>query len=208
MARTITFLIVILLTVGSTLTAQIEKGNWFVNGLNILSFQAGSLKSTDESNNEFDSKSNFTSFAIGPFSSLPSMTNAASLNYGISDQLSGGILLNLILESEKNGERNSTSGFIVGPAIRYYFFSQKKFIPFAEGRMGIGSTRYEFGSSTERKTNVFGWHLGAGATYFFTPGIGLDFTLGYENTEDKGKDTDSKLTYQFVQFGIGALFVF
>ncbi len=212
MKSTITFLMVILITAGSTLTAQIEKGSCFVTG-NILSFRAGSLESADEAHSEYDSKTNFTSFAIGPFSSYPSLSNAPSLNYGITDHLSGGILLNLIRETRKNGAKSTSSGFLVGPSLRYYLLSQKKFIPFAEGRMGIGSSRYEYGSSAERKTKVFGWHLGAGATYFFTPGVGLDLTFGYENIEDKEKDsvypmTDSKITYRFVQFGMGVLLIF
>ena len=202
----------VLMMSGLTLSAQVEKGSWFVNGLNIMSYQVGSVRSAFP--NEPDSKSTFSSFsigpysAIGPFAPIPSLAVAPSLNYGFTNQLTGGIFLDVTLWSEKDSTKYKSSGIMFGPIVRYYLVDHKKFLPFVEGRLGIGTTSSKFGTTTSDKSNLLGWHLGAGATYFFTPRIGADFTLGYENIVDKVKNSDQKTTYGFVQFGTGILVVF
>lgn len=212
MKRKIAFLMLILLIAGLTVCGQVEKGSWFVNGLNILSFQVGSIKSTHLT--EPDSKSNFSSLsigpfsAIGPFSPIPSLAIAPSMNYGFTNKLTGGIFLDLTFWSEKNNEKYSSTGIIFGPCVRYYPIDQKKFLPFVEGRLGIGTTSSKFGTDPSEESNLFGWHLGTGTTYFFSPKIGADFTLGYENVEDKIKNSDQKTTYEYFQFGMGILVIF
>jgi len=212
MKRKITFLMLILQIAGLTVCGQVEKGSLFVNGLNIMSFQVGSTKSTNL--NEPDSKSTFTSLSVGPFSALgpfspiPSLAIAPSMNYAFSNKLTGGIFLDITFWSEKNSEKFNSNGIMFGPCVRYYLISQKKFLPFVEGRLGIGTTSSKLGTATSDKSDLFGWHLGTGATYFFSPKIGADFTLGYENIEDKIKNSDQKTTYRYFQFGMGILVIF
>ena len=194
-----------------TLTAQIEKGRFFVNGLNVMSVQVGSIK---DAFGESNSKSTFSSFSIGPFasigpfSSIPSLVNSPSLNYSFSDHLTGGIFLNLALSGGRDTLKYTNSGIIVGPTIRYYLIAKKKFMPFIEGLAGIGSTSTGYGTLPADKSTVFGWHLGTGATYFFSPKVGADFTLGYENIEEKIKGSSTKSTFGFAQFGVGVLVIF
>jgi len=206
MKRKITFLMLILLIAGLTVRGQVEKGSLFVNGLNILTFQAGSIKSTYL--NEADSKSTFTSFSIGPYTSIPSLSTAPSLNYGFTNKLTGGIFVNLTSMSEKEDVKYTSTGFMFGPCLRYYLTDQKKCLPFIEGHLGIGTSSSKYGTGTSDKSNLFGWHLGTGATYFFTPKVGADFSLGYENIADKLKSSDHKTTYRYFQFGMGILVVF
>lgn len=205
MKRKIPFLMLILLMSGLTVSAQVEKGQLFLSGLNILSFQAGSIRNTIS---DVSTKTTFSSFSISPFSSIPSLVNGPSLNYGFSNKLTGGIFLTFTIQNEKGEVEYNNTDILVGPNLRYYLLDQKKFLPFVEGRVGIGSSNYKIGSSPSIKSTLFGWHLGAGATYFFTPGIGVDLTLGYENIIEKEKDSDSKTTFEFVQFGTGILVVF
>ena len=206
MKRKITFLMLILLIAGLTVCGQVEKGSLFVNGLNILSFQAGSVKSPNLSG--ADSKTTFTSFSIGPYSTIPSLSSAPSINYGFTNKLTGGIFLNLTSMSEKESEKYTNTGFMFGPCVRYYLADQKKCLPFVEGHLGIGSSSSKYGTADSEKSSLFGWHLGTGATYFFTPKVGADFTLGYENIVDKIKSSDQKTNYSYLQFGMGILVIF
>jgi hypothetical protein len=166
MKNKISSLVLILLTAGLAATAQIQKGNWFVNGLNILSFQAGLTKDSytyPNSGADHSSTIHFRSFSIGPSLNattptigLPSMP---SINYGITNKLSGGIFISTNLIGLNEGDSKSSFSLIfIGPTIRYYFMEQTKFIPFGEGKIGVGS--YKTGDGTTDKTSLFGWYLG------------------------------------------------
>ena len=210
MKKKISFLVLILLMAGLTVSAQIEKGNWFINGLNITSFQAGSTKYTDSYGSP---KTDFTSFSIGPSLNASSPTIALSsmpsINYGITNKLSGGIFLSTNLISNKESNSNSTfSLFFIGPTVRYYFSEGKKFIPFGEAKVGFGS--FKMGDGTSSTTNLSGWYLGTGATYFFVKRVGLDFTLGYGDLVAKqdASSSSGKSTSSFFNFGRGILVSF
>lgn len=202
-------LLLIFLAVGLTVSAQTEKGNWFVSGLNILSFDAGTIKST---NDYGSSKSNFTQLHYGPSFLYGSMNfvNSPTINYGIINKLSAGVFMNLNLSSDKgeNDSKSKTSVFIIGPSLRYYFMDQKKFLPFAEGKIGFGGESNKYGDNDASKSGLFLWYLGTGGTYFFKPKVGLDFNLGYGSMVVKDKDSNSnnsKATVSLVNLGIGIL---
>ena len=203
-------LLLIFLTGGMTVSAQIEKSNWFVNGLNIISFQVGSYKNSDGLFGS--SKTNFSEFTYGPsfLSGLyggMNFVNSPTINYGITNKLSGGVLLIINQYSEKDNIKSTASVFAIGPSLRYYFLDEKKFIPFAEGKIGIGGISSKYSNNDASKSGLFAWYLGAGGTYFFKPKIGIDFTLGYGNMALKAKDSqsNSKTTVSLVNIGVGML---
>jgi hypothetical protein len=209
MKKNIFLLVVIFLIAGTSLSAQVEKGNWYINGLNIISFQAGSYKS---SGNLFNSKSSITDFCYGPsfMYGVMNFVNGPTINYGIVRNLSGGVFMNLNLASEKDDDNNktSTSIFVVGPVVRYYFSDKEKFLPFAEGKIGVGNTRAKYsGSSETDKTSIFAWYLGTGGTYFFKPKIGFDLSIGYGSMvmKDKSSQSNYKDTFSLFNIGIGML---
>lgn len=201
-------LLLIFLFGGLTVSSQTEKGKWFVSGLNILSFQAGTIKYSDDYDN---SKSNFTQFYYGPSFLYGSMNfvNSPTINYGIINKLSVGISLNINLNSEKgeNDTKSNTSVFAVGPSVRYYFTDTNKFLPFAEGKIAFGGISDKYGDNSTNKSGLFAWYLGAGGTYFFRPKVGMDFTLGYGSMAVKTKDSqyNEKNTISVVNLGIGML---
>jgi hypothetical protein len=85
---------------------------------------------------------------------------------------------------------------------------QKKFLPFAEGKIGFGGESDKYGDNDASKSGLFVWYLGTGGTYFFKPKVGLDFNLGYGSMVVKDKDSnsnDSKATVSLVNLGIGML---
>jgi len=206
-------LLLILLVGGLTVSAQTEKGKWFVSGLNILSFQVGTSKYTDDYGS---SKSNISQFCYGPSFLYGSMNfvNSPTINYGIINKLSAGIFLDINLYSDKGENDNSkskTSVFAIGPSVRYYFMEEKKFLPFAEGKIGFGGTSDKYGSSDASKSGLFLWYLGTGGTYFFKPKVGMDFTLGYGSlvVKDKGSNSNNfKSTISIVNLGIGMIIGF
>ena len=202
-------LLLIFFAGGSLVSAQTEKGKWFVSGLNILSFQTGTSKNTGDYGS---SKSNITQFCYGPsflYGSL-NLVNSPTINYGIIDKLSVGLFLNISLDSQKgeNDTKSKTSIFDIGPSVRYYFIDTKKFLPFAEGKIGFGGSSDKYGSSDASKSGLFLWYLGTGGTFFFKPKVGMDFTLGYGNIVAKAKGSNSnnsKSTISILNIGIGML---
>ena len=207
------FLLLIFLLGGLSVSAQTEKGKWFVSGLNILSFQAGTMKYTSDYES-YNSKSNITQFYYGPSFLYGGMNlvNSPTINYGIIDKLSAGIFMNINFQSEKDEDDNKSSStvFVIGPTVRYYFMDEKKFLPFAEGKAGFGSYSDKYGDNDASKSGLFSWYVGAGGTYFFKPKIGVDFTLGYGsmNAKDKDSEDNEKSTISVVNIGVGMLIGF
>ncbi|MDP4291875.1 MAG: hypothetical protein Q8908_12400 [Bacteroidota bacterium] len=199
------FTILMLISVLSCLAvkAQIKEGTWFVNGLNVASVQFGSYLS----DGSYGGRTNFTSVAIGPFPSLIQLSNSPTLSYGINSKWSGGLFLDLSTMHEKeNNYDYSMSTILLGPAVRYYLVGQRQSSPYLEGRLGFGGSKS--GSNASDKSNLFGYELGIGDTYFCTPHFGFDFGMGYEHLAEKPKDSSDKTTYGFFYIGVGVLVVF
>jgi hypothetical protein len=192
-----------------TAFAQVEKGDWFINGLSIISFHAGTMKYESDYGS---SKTNITELYYGPAFIYGSMdfANAPTINYGILDKLSGGIFLNINLRSTKeegDDEKTISDVFAIGPSFRYYFTDENKFLPFAEGKAGFGSFSEKYGDNDASKFGLSGWYLGTGGTFFFKPKIGIDFTIGYGSMIAKDKDTadHDKMTISGVNISVGVL---
>jgi outer membrane protein len=204
------YLMSILLLVGSAISAQMEKGNWLVSGLNLVSFQSGTDKYSSGSS---ESKSNFSILSIGPsiFNATIGEGSMPTLSYGFTNQLFGGITVMFASVSNKDGDiKSSTLISMIGPSARYFIMKEKKFLPFVEAKAGIGSYKSEYGDWTPDKMKLSGWYLGTGATYFFRPKTGIDFNLGYQKftSKDKNSESDSKGTNAGLAFGIGILIGF
>ena len=209
------YLTLIALLVVLTVSSQVKKGTIYLNGLNLLSSQIGKEKYTDSyNNNDYSSKTNFTSFAVGPFnlsSNLGTGNNIPGINYCFTDQFSGGISVMLSSVSMKDEEyKYNVSVFMIGPSARFYLLKEGKVIPFTEGKLGFGSMKSKSGDNDSDKTNLSGWYLGTGATWFFKPNTGIEFTLGYQNLTTNYDDStsDSKYKNSGVNIGIGVLIGF
>jgi hypothetical protein len=191
-----------------TISAQTEKGDWFINGLNILSFQTGTVKASGDYG---ISKTNITEISYGPsflYGGL-NLVNSPTINYCIDKDLNVGIFLNLIVDLEKseNDNKSAISVFAIGPTVRYYIADKNKFLPFLEGKIGFGSANAKDGSTSTSKSGLFAWYLGTGGTYFFNTKIGLDINFGYQHMVSKDKDSqqNSKSIISTLNLGIGML---
>ena len=201
--KLVTFLMIFLFGSFST-SAQTEKGNWFLSGLKVLTFQTGTVKQNG-------AKEDITDFIFGPsfLNSNPSLVFAPTINYCFSNTWSGGIFVNFNFDShsykEIDGSESSASIFGIGPTVRYTFVNNSKFKPFADAKIGIGSIVLKQGDNISLKESVFEWYLGTGCTYFIKPKVGIDFSLGYRNmvTKDKNLTVNVKTIYSLMNLGIG-----
>jgi len=186
-----------------------EKGQWFVAGSSGLGFSGGGHKSKSDGNVVESSKTSYFDFNFTP-----------KAGYFFINNLIGGLYFDVDLYSEKSKESTGYSEkdvtFVVGPFARYYIPLCDKLIPYAEGHIGFGinNTKERYSSTGDwykTKSGVFEYQIGAGATYFIIPSVGVDLFLGYAHYAYKYKDTgeesgtsSSKSVYgEFVlQFGI------
>ena len=211
MKKKIHLLTVILLMAGLSSIAQIQKGNFFLNGLNLFSFQGGSVKETyNYSGEDHSSTTTFNAFAIGPAlnAAYPTtgLSSMPSINYGLTNKISGGVFISTnLLSTKESTYKSSFSMIFIGPVLRYYFLENKRFAPFAELKAGGGG--YKMANGSTDKTSLFGWYLGSGASCFILQKTGLDFTLGYGNFTTKLKDsgTSDKTNSSFVNFSLGMI---
>ena len=184
-------LLLVALTAHLVVSGQNEKGTWFVNGVNFLSLQVGKMTATYESS---DYESNFSTFTIGPslISENLSLNSFPTINYGITDQLCGGVsVLVATMSMKEDDEKYSSTIMTIGPSVRYYISQEGKFNPFAEGKALFGSFRSAYDDDEDEKTSLSGWYLGLGGTYFIWPKAGFDIFLGYNRFTSKEKETSS-----------------
>ena len=208
MKNSLLTLFVIFLFGSFTASAQTEKGSWFLNGLKILTFQTGTV--VDNSSNGF-SNTKESDFIIGPsfLNGNPSLVYAPTLNYCFTKNVSGGVFVNVSINSQadinSNASKTTYSVFAIGPTVRYTFVNKSKFNPFAEAKIGFGSIVLKTEGIGSIKRSLFEYYLGTGCTYFIKPKLGIDFSLGYRDLIMKGNDTqgNSKTTYSFVNMGVG-----
>lgn len=150
--------------------AQIEKGNFFFGGSSNLSFFAGAEKvKTGSTTND--------GYKYSSFNFLP------AVGYFVINKLPVGIFVDLSLSKQKSKYPDVVSSYsyaMIGSFARYYVTEINGFIPFGEIKLGIGSGKsiYDYnGSENEEKYSMTHISVGAGATYFVTENVGIDFLI-------------------------------
>jgi len=145
--------------------SNINKGNWMVGGQGSFSYEKdGDLKTTE--------------VEISP-----------NVGYFFIDNLAAGLRLGVGSTTEKiGGDKETLSGFNVGPFVRYYFLpSSKKLNIFADGSFTFGQTKYDDGT-TDMKMDYNSFGLMAGPAYFITPNVALEAALGWMSHKFDGAD--------------------
>ena len=160
----------------STVSAQINKGQWLVGG------NAGFTSSK-----EGDYKT--TTFQFSP-----------NAGYFFINNLAGGLRLSVNSQKEKfDDEEETGTTTTIAPFLRYYFLpAAQKVNVFADAGYSFGSVKYDDGND-DQKVNVNGFTVSAGPAIFLTPNTALELTLGYNSTkiEDAEEATGTFL------FGVG-----
>lgn len=180
-----TLILIVVFVSGSLLSyAQTEEGKYLLMGNSSLIFDFGKNKyksngTTEENYKYFDldlipmaGKMIIDNLAVGGYLDI----NLYKTTYSDSDEFSKGTSLS------------------IGPFARYYITDLSGFKPMVEVATGIGthSSKYDYGYG-ENKDNAFLWGfwLGAGATYFLTDYLGIDGMVGYYRESYKYKGDDN-----------------
>lgn len=165
-----TLLGVLVLFFSSSLTAQINKGQWL----------AGGSAGFETSKHGSDDASKFTSFNFSP-----------NAGYFFIDNLAGG--LRLSIGSTKYKDEDASSSVLVAPFARYYFLpAQQKVNILADASYGFGSVK-AFGES--ESYNQFA--LMAGPAIFLSPNTALELLLQYRSNGGDAFGDDRQNNFGF-----------
>jgi len=128
----------------------------------------------------FESEAKFTNFGFN-----------TSAHYFIVDNFSGGINLNFFNQSlEPDGGNKLTSSlFLVGPEVRYYFDLNTAFKVYVKGGASFGQAKFDVEGSEEDTSDLVQFGGGVGAAIFptrnFSVNIGLNLN-GLNTTSGEG----------------------
>ncbi|HTR28727.1 MAG TPA: outer membrane beta-barrel protein [Puia sp.] len=172
--------------------AQTEKTTWFVGGA--LAFSSSTQKEADAPG----SSAKATAFALSP-----------SVGYFFINNLAAGASLNITSAYSANSNSGSTSSstvtlFSAGPFVRYYFNTSQHVKLFLHGDASWGSEKVTLnysGADESSSVPITTFEGKAGAAFFLSPGVALEFTAGYQSTTEK--DSGIKLTTGSVVVGLG-----
>jgi opacity protein-like surface antigen len=189
---------------GFAAKSQTQAGKIIVGGASAFDLSFFTTKDKpDQGTSAPDTKN--TSFNLQP-----------EVGYFVIDNLAVGAMLNAGYSHSKQEANsrtfeNNSSQFLVGPFAKYYVGSSN-LKPFIEADILFGSGKNvlkETGNDdTTTKTSIFGFAVGAGAAYFITDNVSLDFGLAYMNLTDKNKDTKDKTTNGGISIQAGFNFLF
>lgn len=185
------FLIILIISLSTNLSAQTSKGKFLVGGLTHITQNGSGLtsanigytttKSKDDSGDDDDYKDKTFSLNFAP-----------KAGYFIIDNLALGVDLNLTSSWSKttNTEyKSSTTIFSTGPFVRYYI-PIKKVLPFAEATYSLGSAissaEWE-GDETSAKYGVQVYSVGIGVAIPLGEKASFDTLVGYHSTMYKAK---------------------
>lgn len=176
------FTLFLLLASLGSLSAQIEKGNWFLGGtagINNINSGEGSL--------------GVTIFTVTPMA-----------GYMLSNRFGVGANLDVTIFRYEGGDQNASLGF--SPLARYYFNGSGKARFFGQAQVGI-QTNLEKGADYNLST--LRWGGGVGLDYFLNDHVALEGELAYR--VEKYLDTEVALDtdgYNTFSFNIGVLAFF
>lgn len=119
------------------------------------------------------------------------------MHYFFVDNFSGGINLNLFSQGlEPDGfDKFTSSLFLVGPEVRYYFDVNTVFKAYVKGSASFGQVKLK-GNSLESTTDLVQYGGGVGAAIFptrnFSVNLGLNLNgLSLSNDESGVESTDN-----------------
>ncbi len=180
--KTKNLFIAIFLVTFLTTTAQITKGNWMVGGSgNISSYE------TKYYNNNVEVVNTGLGINISP-----------NIGFFFFDNFVAGLDLNFGYTNPKN--YNSSSGFGVGPFVRYYFLKQESrvnLLAHLEYTYGANKTK---GDNNKSHSNSYG--IKVGPVIYFNSSVGIEMTLDY-NSSKLIPENSTNSSYKNLQIGIG-----
>ena len=148
--------------------ANISKGDWLAGGNAGFSHtKEGDYKTTD--------------VELSP-----------NVGYFFMNNLAGGLRAGVgSSKSEMGNSESTTSGFHIGPFVRYYFLpGTQKINVFADAMYGFGQTKHE-SDLGEGKAKYSQFGIMAGPAIFLTPSTALEIGVGYNSQKVKDADDAS-----------------
>jgi len=146
-------------TILFTLSAhsQITKGNWMVGG-------DGFFENTNVKNSEGEELQSSTQIIIQP-----------NIGYFIYDNFATGLTARYGYNKTK-GVSSSSSGFGLGPYIRYYFLKPDKRVNL------LAEANYYYGKDFDKSDFNTSYGFKAGPVIYFNSSVGLELLVKYEHT--------------------------
>ena len=180
-----------------------EKGKIMVGVASTLSLgvNGSDLMSLGFTTSKYKS-SNYTSdpYKSTCFNFMP------KVGYLVIDNLAVGLNLWVSTSSEtdtSDDDKYVENMFGIGPWARYYY-PLEKFYPFLELNLGVGSSKYQYNSSSDAEkysAMIFGG--GIGAAMPVGDRVTFDIMAGYSSVTSKEKDSSSEVDYKEVTGTIG-----
>jgi outer membrane protein W len=175
---------------------QTTKNNWFVGGG--FAFTSASQKESGT-----PGSTNSTAFLITP-----------NAGYFFIDNLAAGFNLNLNSTHNSDNGGISATGiyFTAGPLARYYFNIAPTVKLFVHADASWGSSKETYSSSSagitfqnQPSAPISIYEGKAGAAFFLTPNVALEFTAGYQSLTEKDNSGGEieKFTTGSIIVGIG-----
>lgn len=201
MKKSVILLIIIFLASGALVSAQTNKGNWFLAGNSELSHQFGKQKYKYDGNTSDGYK--FAHFDFAPMG-----------GYFFIDNLVGGIFIDNDIDTYKDPDDDDKyveTTLSAGPFARYYVFPQDRWKPFVHAQAGFGFYReketYSSGTEYIYKEGYFSYLAGIGIDFFLNDHVALDAMLGFNHEvwkeiDDDNEDRAETARYIYNSFGL------
>jgi len=106
---------------------------------------------------------------------------------------------------------SSTNTFLIGPFVRYYYKSIAFVRPFAEFKIGGGTSANKYfivGTPTKIRHNILYTGAGVGAAFFLAENFALEGMLGYIFEHQNNTETDLSHNSHDVMLSFGFSFFF
>jgi hypothetical protein len=189
--------IIMLAFLFSSALAQFNTGSKMVGASTSLDLGFSSQK--DEGS---DASTKYTTIDLNP--------RAA---YFIQNGIAVGADLGYYLSRSKYDDNDpyTTTQFLIGPFGRYYYKSIGPVRPFAEVKLGGGTSAtrsYLDGEKTTTRHNILYAGAGVGAAFFLADNFALEALLGYTYEHQKNPETDLSHNIHDIMLSFGFSFYF
>ena len=174
--------------------AQTSTGSWLVGGS--LAFSSSTQKETGTPGSTSSTTIQFT----------------PDIGYFFINNLAGGINLNVISSHTSTGDggfASTTTLYLAGPLIRYYFYAAGNVKLFVHGDAEWGNEKSNFssGGSTQHSPGIpISMYEGKfGAAIFLNRNVALEFSLGYQSLTEKDNTATpaENITTGSLNIGVG-----
>lgn len=178
------FLVAISMISAIVVSAQTEKGNFFISGSSSLIGTTNNVKTVYDGVTSSEYKINTISFT-------------PEICYFFMDNLTIGLSSNLSSNTQKNesGDKVKTSITAIGPCAYYFFPIDEKLKPFADAKIAYTSTVRKSipknGSDYKDSSSGLLLGLGGGVFYFLSSNISLGAGLNYSLQSERDGDNEN-----------------